>query len=270
MALEIIDGFAGAPHIDSTDLAALHQGMIGPGSYVLKDFGNQMKATMATSNSVTVATGAICFKGRRAVNLAAQSLTVASGTAGQKRNDLVVATYAKNSTTGVETMTLSVVKGTATTGTAADPSVTSNQMKLWRIPINGITAGAPVQLFETVPSTASVWDSVSQAGWMPKNDGTRPWFALDLGTVRLLALNYVGWSAPVGTSSLAVTIPSGAAFAANDWAGTVSVLNGSAYFEAVGAQLTDKTAGGFRIITQNTSSVAVTCDLGIVMVGRRA
>lgn len=162
MALELIDGYAGTPHIDGADLAALNQGCFGAGDYVF-DYGDDLKATMTTANQVTIGTGALVSKGRRAVNLSAQSLTVQSGTQGQKRNDLVVARYSKESGEPIEAMTLAVVKGTPVSyGTAADPSVTANDMKLWRIPIDGITPGTPVQLFETIPSIDALRDSVSQ------------------------------------------------------------------------------------------------------------
>ena len=162
MALELIDGYAGTPHIDGADLAALNQGCFGAGDYVF-DYGDDLKATMTTANQVTIGTGALVSKGRRAVNLSAQSLTVQSGTQGQKRNDIVVARYSKASGDPIEAMKLAVVKGTPVSyGEAADPSVTSNDMKLWRIPINGITPGTPVQLFETIPSIDSLRDSVSQ------------------------------------------------------------------------------------------------------------
>ena len=163
MALELIDGYAGTPHIDGADLAALNQGCFGAGDYVF-DYGDDLKATMTTANQVTIGTGALVSKGRRAVNLSAQSLTVQSGTQGQKRNDLVVARYSKESGEPIEAMTLAVVKGTPVSyGEAADPSVTANDMKLWRIPIDGITPGTPVQLFETIPSIDSLRDSVSQS-----------------------------------------------------------------------------------------------------------
>ena len=162
MALELIDGFAGKAHIGSDDLAALNSGCFGTGDYVF-NYGQNLKATMTNANTCTIGTGALVSKGRRSVNLASTALTVQSGAQGQKRNDLVVARYAKASGTNVESCTLTVIKGTPVSyGTAADPSVTANDMKLWRIPIDGITPGTPVQLFETIPSIDSLRDSVSQ------------------------------------------------------------------------------------------------------------
>ena len=162
MALELIDGFAGKAHIGSDDLAALNSGCFGTGDYVF-NYGQNLKATMTNANTCTIGTGALVSKGRRSVNLASTALTVQSGAQGQKRNDLVVARYAKASGTNVESCTLTVIKGTPVSyGTAADPSVTANDMKLWRIPIDGITPGTPVQLFETIPSIDALRDSVSQ------------------------------------------------------------------------------------------------------------
>ena len=99
--------------------------------------------------------------GKRFWNQAATNLTVQSGTQGQKRNDLIVARYAKT-IAGIESITPVVIKGTPTTGTAADPEVTANDMKLWRLPLNGISMGEPVKLFEPVASLATIGDSVYQ------------------------------------------------------------------------------------------------------------
>ena len=162
MAMELIDGFAGAPHISGQDLAALNQGCFGDGDYVF-EYGNNLAATVTNANTVQIGTGALVSKGRRSVNLAAQQLTIQSGTQGQKRNDLVVARYSKASGTNVESTTLAVVKGTPVSyGDAADPDVTANDMKLWRIPIDGITPGTPVQLFEVMKPMSELWDSVSR------------------------------------------------------------------------------------------------------------
>ena len=72
-----------------------------------------------------------------------------------------MARYAKTGA-GVESITPVVVKGTPTTGTAADPATTSNDLKLWRIPLDGISVGTPVRLFNPMASLATLRDSVSQ------------------------------------------------------------------------------------------------------------
>lgn len=160
MAFEIVDGMTGTKHISSDDLSALNVATIGKANCVLK-YGNDFKLTMASANSATLGTGVGMVGGKRFWNQAATSLTVQSGTQGQKRNDLVVARYAKTSA-GIESITPVVIKGTPSTGTAADPATTSNDLKLWRIPLNGISVGTPVKLFDTVASLASLEESVSK------------------------------------------------------------------------------------------------------------
>ena len=154
MAFEIVDGMTGTKHISSDDLSALNVATIGNADCVLK-YGDDFKLTMASANSATRGTGVGMVGGKRFWNQAATSLTIQSGTHGQKRNDLVVARYAKTST-GIESIEPVVIKGTPTTGTPADPATTANDLKLWRIPLDGINAGAPVKLFDTVAPLASL------------------------------------------------------------------------------------------------------------------
>ena len=166
MAFEIVDGMTGTKHISSDDLAALNTATVGKADCVLK-YGNDFALTMASANSATLGTGVGMVGGKRFWNQAATSLTIQSGTQGQKRNDLVVARYAKTSA-GIESITPVVVKGTPTTGTPADPATTANDLKLWRVPLNGITVGTPVKLFNPVTPLATLGDSVSPIqirGW---------------------------------------------------------------------------------------------------------
>lgn len=159
MAFEIVDGMTGTKHISSDDLSALNIATIGESNCVL-NYGDNFKLTMTNANTATLGTGVGMVGGKRFWDQAATSLTVQSGTQGQKRNDLIVARYAKTSS-GIESITPVVIKGTPTTGTAADPEVTANDLKLWRIPLNGISVGTPVRLFDPVASLATLGDSVS-------------------------------------------------------------------------------------------------------------
>lgn len=154
MAFEIVDGMTGTKHISSDDLAALNTATVGKDDCVL-EYGDDFKLTMASANSATLGTGVGMVGGKRFWNQAATSLTIQSGTQGQKRNDLIVARYAKTSA-GIESITPVVIKGAPSADAAADPEVTANDLKLWRIPLDGINAGAPVRLFETVEPLASL------------------------------------------------------------------------------------------------------------------
>lgn len=170
MAFDGVLAFQGKDHITASQLGRIVEGVAGKGRYVLPTL-NQMTAEMQTANKVRVGTGDLVMDGRVVTNEAAVDLTVESGTSGYKRNDLVVCRYAKNASTGVETFAAEVVKGTPTTGTAADPEVTEGDisagsasavMPLWRIPLDGITPGAPVRIAPVASTLKTLGDSVSQ------------------------------------------------------------------------------------------------------------
>ena len=159
MTFEIVDGMTGTKHISSDDLSALNIATIGKADCVLK-YGDDFKLTMASTNNATLGTGVGMVGGKRFWNQAATSLTIQSGTQGQKRNDLIVAHYAKTNA-GIESITPVVIKGTPTTGNATDPAVTANDLKLWRVPLNGISVDTPVKLFTPVTPLATLEDSLS-------------------------------------------------------------------------------------------------------------
>ena len=170
--MEIVVGFQGKEHVTAGQVGRILAGMAGDGAYVL-DTQNQLAATMVTANQVRVDTGDLVMHGRVATVETPETLTVESGVTGQKRNDLVVARYQKEASTSVESCELVVVKGTAVSyGDPSDPTINDGSIldgdspvdvPLWRIPIDGLTPGTPVQLFEDTPSISELRDSVSQA-----------------------------------------------------------------------------------------------------------
>ena len=180
MAFEIVDGMTGTKHISSDDLAALNIATVGKADCVL-EYGSSFELTMALANSATLGTGVGMVGGKRFWNQAATILPIQSGTQGQRRNDLVVARYAKTSA-GIESIDPVVIKGAPVAGEPADPETTANDLKLWRIPLDGINAGEPVRLFEPVAPLASCGEvgtwSATVAG------GT--------GTIDVTCVNHIG------------------------------------------------------------------------------
>lgn len=167
MAFEAVDACFGTPHISSDDLAALNTAVIGKADCVLS-YGDSFKAVMSNANECLIGTGVGMVGGRRFWNQATCSLTIQSGTQGQKRNDLIVARYSRTSE-GIESIEPVVIKGTPTTGTPADPEVTADDLKLWRIPLDGINAGTPVRLTKVVmPLSVVQWyaeRATYDSGW---------------------------------------------------------------------------------------------------------
>lgn len=154
MAFEIVDGMTGTRHISSDDLAALNTAAIGMADCVLR-YGDDFALTMASANSATLGTGVGMVGGRRFWNQAPTSLTIQSGTQSMKRNDLIVARYSRTSA-GIESIEPVVIKGAPSSGAPADPEVTANDLKLWRVTLDGINVSSTTALFETAPTLAEL------------------------------------------------------------------------------------------------------------------
>lgn len=171
MTMNLITGKAGAPHITSSDQGAMQAGLVGNGNYLLQGGDGKFPAvTMQSANKALVPVLNLVIEGRYARVTAAETVTIESGVTGRNRSDLICVKYTRDSN-NIETIALAVLKGTATSGTAADPTVPSgsilnNSGTVWipiaRIPISGITAGTPVMLVKQLPPMSQLWDSVTQ------------------------------------------------------------------------------------------------------------
>ena len=172
MTIELVDGKAGVAHISSEDKAIIHQAKFSK-SDVVFDWGDAFKCSMSSSNTATIGTGCASIQGLDWHITAAESVTISNGSQGMKRNDIICAHYHRNSSSdtgdvGIESVELTVLKGTPNATAAADPTIPSGKilsgavdayMPLWRIPLDGITVGTPVRLFTP---RGALWDSVTQ------------------------------------------------------------------------------------------------------------
>ena len=171
MTIELVDGKAGVAHISSEDKAIIHQAKFSK-SDVVFDWGDAFKCSMSSSNRATIGTGCASIQGLDWHITAAESVTISNGSQGMKRNDIICAHYHRNSSSdtgdvGIESVELTVLKGTPNATAAADPAIPSGKilsgavdayMPLWRIPLDGITVGTPVRLFTP---RGALWDSVT-------------------------------------------------------------------------------------------------------------
>ena len=167
MTIELVDGKAGTAHISSEDKAIIHQAKFSK-SDVVFDWGDVFKCSMSSSNRATIGAGCASIQGLDWHITAAESVTISNGSQGMKRNDIICAHYHRNSSSGIESVELTVLKGTPNATAAADPTIPSGKilsgavdayMPLWRIPLDGITVGTPVRLFTP---RGALWDSVTQ------------------------------------------------------------------------------------------------------------
>lgn len=166
---ELVTGHANKAHATAEQAAGLNAGILGLDDYVL-DVHDKLKITVVSANKVTIGTGELVMQGRHVSQGTPEDLIVTNGSQGQKRNDLIVCRYAKGSQS-VESAKLVVVRGTPTTGTPTDPAVnttspldggTTYDMPLYRIPLDGITIGTPVPLFNVLKPMSDVWDSLTR------------------------------------------------------------------------------------------------------------
>lgn len=165
MTVELIDGRAGKPHISGDDLGNFKAGFVGIEGYVLET-ENKLAATLESANKLTINTGAAIMPttGRHVRITSPETVTIQSGTQGQKRNDLVVLRTATSSdNTTVEAASIVVIKGTPTTGTPTDPSINNGDLKLYRLSLNGISANDPVPLFNVLTPLATLGASVDSS-----------------------------------------------------------------------------------------------------------
>ena len=165
---ELVTGHAGKAHATAEQAAGLNAGILGLDDYVL-NVHDKFEITVVSANKVTIGTGELVMQGRHVSQGTPEDLIVTNGSQGQKRNDLIVCRYAKGSQS-VESAKLVVVRGTPTTGTPTDPALnttspldggTTYDMPLYRIPLDGITIGTPVPLFNVLRPMSDVWDSLS-------------------------------------------------------------------------------------------------------------
>lgn len=172
--VELVTGHANKAHATAEQAAGLNAGIVGLDDYVL-NVHDKFKITVVSANKVTIGTGELVMQGRHVSQGTPEDLIVTNGSQGQKRNDLIVCRYAKGSQS-VESAKLVVVRGTPTTGTPTDPAVnttspldggTTYDMPLYRIPLDGITIGTPVALFNVLKPMSDVWDSLTPAEYAP-------------------------------------------------------------------------------------------------------
>lgn len=165
MTIELMDGRTGEAHISSEDWATFNAATYGVTEGVF-DWGDGFKLSMSTSNKGTLGAGAGLVDGKRVWVKTPEGVTVESGGQGVKRHDIVGIQYETHST-NLERAVVKVVKGTPA-ASPADPDLPSKFLPLWRVPLDGLNVGAPVALFEKLPTAAGLRDSVSQGVRMTK------------------------------------------------------------------------------------------------------
>ena len=159
------------PHVESKHDALMHAAMLGRGGYILKTRNWTMKPTAKDANNITIPAWDLVVEGRQIYIAAPTDVNIQSGSQGKKRRDLIVARYALNSGTGVETVTLEAIKGKPSAATPADPGIETgsiiggaivSDLPLCRVNLDGITITSIDTLVNVMQPLEDVWDSLTQ------------------------------------------------------------------------------------------------------------
>ena len=171
--MDIITGYTGSPHVTAEQDRDVNIGIFGAESYVLRT-GSQLKAEVSSNNEIKVRDGVIMHQGCAASikKNTYDSLTIANGSQGMKRVDLIVARYSRNQNTKEESLVLKVIQGTPKESSPAVPGYTTGDiqagdliadMPLYQVTLNGLNITEVKQLFATQDSIAELSSNLTKA-----------------------------------------------------------------------------------------------------------
>ena len=149
---KIVTGHTGSAHITADDWASFNAGLLSSSDIVLAFDIPEAKET--TSGVVTIPKLEIVIQGVHCRTDGTEKVTIETGSQGLYRNDLIIGRYQKNASSGVESFSVGIVKGTASSS-PADPSVTQNDIRsggtLREVPLYRIVLyGSTIQKIEPV------------------------------------------------------------------------------------------------------------------------
>ena len=171
--MDIITGYTGSPHVTAEQDRDVNIGIFGAESYVLRT-GSRLKAEVSSNNEIKVRDGVIMHQGCAASikKNTYDSLTIANGSQGMKRVDLIVARYSRDQNTKEESLVLKVIQGTPKESGPAVPGYTTGDiqagdliadMPLYQVTLNGRNITEVKQLFATQDSIAELSSNLTKA-----------------------------------------------------------------------------------------------------------
>ena len=160
--MEIITGYTGKPHVTAEQDRDVNEGIFDTGSFVLKT-GSQLATELVSNNEIKVRDGVLVIQGCTAVikKNTYDPVTIANGSQGMKRIDLIVARYNKNEETKIEEVMLKVIQGTPNASTAAVPTYKTGDiqsgdlvadMPLYKVTLDGLNVTSVDKMFTLIPT----------------------------------------------------------------------------------------------------------------------
>lgn len=164
--MELVTGRAGSPHITSQQDRQKHQGIWGTGAYILKT-GNNLEPVVQSSNSIQIKDGALMSQGALfSVKVGTvDEVTIANGSQGMMRKDVIVARYTYNQCTNTEKAEWAVVQGTPAASNPQIPQITEGDIQagdatvdtsVFIVTLDGINITAVDVVPETAPDMEEI------------------------------------------------------------------------------------------------------------------
>lgn len=187
---ELITGTKGTPHVTSTQDRSIYEKIIGKGSYILDD-NELLEPELQSNQSLRIRSGMLYHHGSitEVKRNTYDEVTIANGSQGMKRIDLVVARYTKNPETEIEEMNWVVIQGTPAASDPATPAYTEGNMQegdltddcpVFEVHLDGIQVTEVVKLLKVLEGSLESLNSnnIVESGhndngyWRKYGDGT--------------------------------------------------------------------------------------------------
>ena len=174
---ELITGTKGTPHVTSTQDRSIYEKIIGKGSYILDD-NELLEPELQSNQSLRIRSGMLYHHGSitEVKRNTYDEVTIANGSQGMKRIDLVVARYTKNPETEIEEMNWVVIQGTPAANDPVAPSYTEGNMQegdltddcpVFEVHLDGIQVTEVVKLLKVLDGSLEALNSkMIDTGWV--------------------------------------------------------------------------------------------------------
>lgn len=170
MAINMITGYTGEPHVTSAQAGIGHAGMYGTDRYVL-DVLEGLEYELISNNLIRIKSGMVLNQGRfmGIDHNDYVDIEIDNGQNDKKRCDLIVCTYSKNVENGVESVELKNIKGTSgddyiipeyTKGNIINND-SVDDFPLYKIKINGLNVESVEKVFSLSSNMKGIEDNVT-------------------------------------------------------------------------------------------------------------
>lgn len=173
--MKIMTGKTGAPHVTSQQFRQFAEATVGRDSYILQS-GENLEPELQTNNLLKIRSGMMSHHGNLSVvDIGTyDEVTIANGTQGMQRIDLVVNRYTRNESSGIEENAWVVIQGTPAASNPQVPAHTEGNLQegdlvddcpVFEVHLNGINVTEVVKLLGVSPDIPTLNASLSWSDW---------------------------------------------------------------------------------------------------------